>query len=197
MRIALDQDEVLCHWTKKVVQWLNEDFGTGWPGDPKGSGPRFSLDQVKTWQIEDSLGDEIIPYVRSYMRSTLFYPKLEPIEGAVEGVRSLIQDGHEVMIVTAVPRCAPQAYDGKMTWVRDHMPFFDVDDFMSVKKKYRVDADVLVDDGTHNLNAWTDSKRIAVAFDRPWNRDARTPYRARDWKELLEVIARIEEEHFS
>lgn len=201
MRIAVDQDEVLCHWTSRVVQWYNEDKKTefdhfGQPYDRQGMPfVPVTLDNMTNWDVKMNLGPESEPYVRSYMRSILFWQGLDPIEGAVEGMRTLIEQGHDVLIVTAVPKCAPVAYEGKMAWIRRHLPFFDLENFITMKRKDLVDADILIDDGEHNLDAFSSKDpdhHWAIAFDRPWNRKAGTCYRANDWNEVIERVGYIQ-----
>jgi 5'(3')-deoxyribonucleotidase len=50
------------------------------------------------------------------------FAKLEPIPGALEGVRSLIGMGFEVWIATKPPTGIPHAYAEKADWILRHLP---------------------------------------------------------------------------
>jgi 5'(3')-deoxyribonucleotidase len=182
VKIILDQDEVLAHWVDKVLLWYNEDFQTS-----------FTRHDVKDyWAMQDILGPAGKHFIRSCMRWPEFYTRLEPVQGAIEGVKELIDAGHEVRIVTAVPVSAGIAYHGKTQWLRDHMPFFDLKDFYAVHKKDEVMGDILLDDGPHNIIDWEKTGRPAVVFDAPWNQGVQSTYRIKNWKEFLELINDID-----
>lgn len=50
------------------------------------------------------------------------YLAMEPIEGALAGVRSLIGMGFEIWIATKPPTGLPWAYADKVSWVLTHLP---------------------------------------------------------------------------
>jgi 5'-nucleotidase len=178
MKILLDQDEVLAKWNSRILQWWNEDCGTALTED----------DIEDNWNLEKILGPGARHFIRSCMRWPDFYTDLEEVEGAVEGVRTLMDMGHDVMIVSAVPTTAAIAYHGKCQWLRKHMPFFSLDNFVAIKRKDRMIGDLLFDDGPHNLKAWKATGRIAVAMDRRHNRDADCSARVKNWKEFISYI---------
>lgn len=188
--VGVDQDEVLCRWVSRIVQWYNEDkykehAAVGWQWQD------VSESDVTNWSIHLNLGEGSEPYVRSYMRSTLFYPSLEPIPGAVEGFQKILDDTRfDVMLVTAVPKCSPQAYDGKMAWMRRYFPGFNMDNFIAAKRKDMLDLDVLIDDGLHNLQAAKAKGVVGVAFDRPWNKDW-DGARVKSWDEVPSLLSHI------
>jgi 5'-nucleotidase len=182
VRIILDQDEVLACWVDRVLEWFNDDHKTS-----------FTREDVKDyWALEKILGPAGKPFIRACMRWPEFYTRLAPIPGAIEGVKLLMDRGHEVRIVTAVPVSAGISYHGKCQWIRDHMPFFDLKNFYAVHNKAEVMGDILLDDGPHNIEAWEKSGRPAVVFDAPWNRQTKSTYRIKDWKEFLELVEDID-----
>ena len=187
MRIVLDQDEVIVQWLATVLEWYNLDFGTS-----------YTRDDVKSWKVTDSLPNSH-HFLRSTMRYPEFYRDLVPVEGAIAGVKKLMDDGHDVVIATAIPKCAPIAHVGKLEWIRRNMPFFPLDNFISISRKDLIDGDVLFDDGLHNIVPWHGSGKTAVIFDAPWNRSLsigpgtgrENIYRVRHWNEFLKLIGEI------
>ncbi len=179
MRVLVDQDEVLCQFVARAVEWFNQDHGTHW-----------TVDDVRSWRLQETFGADSEIYFRNYMRHSVFYPNLEPMPGAVDGMKQLIADGHDVLIVTAVPKSATTAYDGKVNWLSTSMPFFDLKNFMPAQRKHLGRGDVLVDDGPHNLLAFAAAGGTSVVFDRPSNQDGlpASMLRARSWPEVVEIV---------
>lgn len=189
MRIVLDMDQVLCDLTGRLLEWYNEDFGTS-----------YTIDDITDWDMSRCL-----PNFKHFFRSCLRYPEtfrdLEPLPGAIEGVKSLVMDGHDVIIATVVSSFAGIAYHGKLEWMRRNIgkEIFDLDNFVSIKRKYLLDADVIVDDGVHNVLPWIESSRHAIVFRAPWNRTftvdcvgsdmARFFHEADDWRGVLSIVA--------
>lgn len=176
MDILLDMDDVLCHFVPRVLQYWNEDH----PDRAK------ALDEITNWTISENLGEGGRDFVRSVMRYNHLYEYLEPVAGAIQGVKDLMALGHDVSIVTSVPKSATTAYDGKMQWVRNHMPFFPLDHVCAFGRKYKVRGDILLDDGLHNLEPFSKVAR-AVAFDRPWNKTW-AGERVTSWPEFVALV---------
>lgn len=182
MRILLDQDQVLAKWVEKVLRWYNEDYKTNFT----------AADVTDYWAMEKILGPQGRDFIRSCIRYPDFYNDLEPVEGAIEGVKKLIDDGHDVVIVSAVPRCGGISYHGKCHWLREYMPYFKLDNFIACSRKDVVLGDVLLDDAGHNIEKYMKTGRMAVLFDQPWNQHV-TDFtrRAKGWPEFLKFIDEV------
>jgi 5'(3')-deoxyribonucleotidase len=160
MLISLDMDDVIVDWKQQVLDYWNEDRPD----------QRRTINQMTNWDIVDDLGEHARFYIRAYMRYPNFYQDIKPIHGAIEGVRMLLKT-HEVAIVTATPKSAGMAYEGKLQWLRRYIPEFPLDNLVSMKRKEWAPGAVLIDDGMHNLEAFQKTGRTAMCFDRPWNRE--------------------------
>jgi 5'-nucleotidase len=182
LRIILDMDQIICQFTEKVVEWWNTDH----PDRP----PK-SIEDILGWDIDGYLGT---PYfLRSCMRCPELWRDLSPVPGAIPGVKQLLNDGHDIRIASAVPHSAAVAYHGKLQWLRDHMPFFNLKHFYAISEKQELEGDLLFDDGLHNIEAWVKTGRPCVALDVPWNRKAdHLPKdlvtRVYDWEEFLDEV---------
>lgn len=178
MRIQLDQDQVICKWVERVLEWYNEDYKTA-----------FTRDDVKNyWAMESILGVQGKPYLRSCMRYPRLYDDLDEVPGAIAGIKALMDRGHDVLIATAIPACAPVAYQGKLEWIRRRMPFFPVKNFIAIQRKDVLTGDLLLDDGPHNIDAWNKTNRTSVVFDCPWNQDTKGTFRVKGWEEFVELV---------
>lgn len=190
MRIILDQDQVICDWMQRVLEWYNEDKGTS-----------FTKDDIKAWNVTMNLGPESEDFLRSSMRYPELYRDLAPIECAITSVKKLIDNGHDVIIATAIPKCAGIAYHGKLEWIRRNMPFFPLNNFVAIQRKDMLEGDILLDDGLHNIGPWVcKHNHVGVIFDNPWNRDVSslpTPVkgsrieRVKHWNEFLKLIEKL------
>lgn len=186
MRIVVDMDEVICRWADRVLEWYNEDKGTS-----------VTREQITRWKVSSCLPHSGNDFIRSCMRYPEFYRDLDPVEGAIAGMRRLIGMGHDVVIATAVPKCAGIAYHGKLEWIRRNMPFFDLDSFVAIHRKDILQGDVLLDDGIHNVHPWSMTGRHAFLMDAPWNRDCpRSSFITRvvHWNEFISHVKRLARE---
>lgn len=199
MLIQVDQDEVLCQWANRILEWYNQDMrglrGSSWVD--------VTAENMASWDMKTNLGPESEIYIRSYMRASQFYQQLEPVDGAIEGMRELMQH-HDVVVTTAIPKCAGTAYEGKKEWLRNNIPEFPLDNLIGVSRKNLVIGDVLIDDGLHNIipfvaeNNRLRCTRYGIVLDRPWNNkvDEKTlpprVFRCHNWSEILDCIKRID-----
>lgn len=179
MRIVLDQDEVICSWVARILEWYNHDYGTSFTRQ----------DVTDYWAMENILGPQGKPFIRSCMRYPEFYRDLDPMPGAIDGVKKLIDAGHDVVIATAIPPSAGIAFHGKLEWIRRNMPFFNTKNFIAIQRKSLLDGDILVDDGPHNIKEWIEKGAgEAWVFDSPWNKDVIANHRVSDWSSLLSGV---------
>lgn len=198
MRILLDMDEIICQWISRIVAYYNEDHGTA-----------FTIDDIQNWDVKTNFGPGSEGSIRSYMRYIELYRDLEPVEGAIPGMRKLIDAGHQVRIVSSVPKCAGISYHGKLEWLRRSTPFFNLNHFIACHVKDEVMGDVLFDDGLHNIMPFVKTGRRAVVLDRPWNRDVmpaankyavtnseleKYVYRVSHWNQFLSLIEKWSEQ---
>jgi 5'-nucleotidase len=185
VRIILDQDDVLFDFMGAFLAAWNRRKGTNW-----------TADQVSAWDIEKSLGPGALEFMVACYNRPGFYSNLVPLPGAVEGVRTLISEGHDVVIASAVPVDSYYAFDGKKESLTLHMPWFDQKNFFAIGRKDLLDGDILLDDASHNLVAWANKKPGAAAFDRYWNRTLPATEhaigRAYGWADFCRLIRELD-----
>src|SRR5574343_1240 len=75
-----------------------------------------------------------------------FFRKLEPIYGMKDALKSFIDAGIDVYILTAPSTMNPMSYIEKMLWVRDHLGQFWVERLIISKHKHLNKGDFLIDD---------------------------------------------------
>lgn len=177
MRLLIDQDEILCYWSARVLELWNKAH------------PDKQVANVSTWDTNGFLGHpEAMYFSRAQMLKPEFWANLEPVPGATMGMKQLLEDGHDVMIATQVlPDVGGPAYDGKLQWIRKHMPFFPIDHFYAVRHKSNLKADILFDDAPHQLQAFQKAGGLAVAMHYEWNKKVDC-LRVSNWAEFVELV---------
>lgn len=159
MRLLIDQDEVLAQFTARILEWWNEDHKTD-----------IKVEDCKTYWLEETLGPRSAYFIKSCMREPKFFADLDPIPGAIEGMKELHDRGHELVIASKVPLNAGIGFYGKVEWIRKHLPWFDLNYFVGVQKKTLLSGNSLLDDSPSNVKQFQDAGRHVIRFERPWNR---------------------------
>lgn len=170
-RILLDMDGVLCDLVGKWFAAYNKEYG----------------DQIHVDLLDDWGPHRIAKAgkaIYKYLTKPGFFRDLEPIPGAIEGVRALLERGHEPVIVTAARR----GHVDKLEWIREHLPFLPRDNVVFAHRKELVRGDVLFDDAPHNLEAFA-PYGVPVAMAYRYNRHAGCP-RVPDWPSFIALIDR-------
>lgn len=80
------------------------------------------------------------------------YLDMDPIPGALDGVRSLIGMGHEVWLATKPPTGIPDAYADKVKWALRYLPELKRRIILTHDKSL-LRGDMLIDDRPHKANA--------------------------------------------
>jgi uncharacterized HAD superfamily protein len=194
MRIGLDIDGVMYMWQKTACYMIREVL----PNSPYKDAPL----REEFWSGWDWLKTQIAPEHWEWLwtegvRLGLFrYGHLYP--GTIQAVRTLAEQGHEVVLITHRPQ---SAVPDTLAWLALlNLPLAGLHLLTNAEPKSRVRpmCDVYLDDKPDNivdLCENTDAERV-VLMRRPWN-EVWTPdvaswpsyaYDARDWNEFIEIV---------
>lgn len=194
MIIACDGDGVVCNLHGEWYKRYNRDFAD-----------TMTIDRVVSWDVHKYVKPECGKRIYDYLREPDLYDHIEPIAGALEGIRAIRAMGHTVWFATA---CEYGMADQKARWFERHgfsEPFQGgrslPRDFMPVQDKNALDAHLLIDDGAHNVRAWVEQKqRKAILLDYPHNRSLDDEvhsgfwtrcHRTRDWAGIVRYIEKL------
>jgi 5'(3')-deoxyribonucleotidase len=179
MRLGIDLDGVVADFNRGWMDRYNRDFGTS-----------LSPDQVVTWDamidlshFEDmgdfwawaNLSDDL-----GLFRDLPLYPEAKP------SLDRLAQN-HEIVIITTKP---PGTEAHTFEWIGEHrIPTREVH---ITGEKWRVDCDVYLDDGPHNLELLVRERpdRTTCRFVRPWNHPIHGAIDIHDWDEFVTLVER-------
>jgi len=168
-RLLIDMDGVLCDLVKKWFTVYNEEHrDTLVPDQMEQWGPHLYAKKGKL--------------IYRYLSKPGFFLDLEPIAGAIEGVRQLLDWGHEVVVVTA----ARHGHRDKLDWVDKHLPFLGYRHVVFAHRKELVRGDVLFDDAPHNLAAFA-PYGLPVAMAYKYNVGA-AGLRVPDWPAFTALV---------
>ena len=116
-----------------------------------------------------------------------FWDSVEPMPGAVQGLRKFIDDGHTVYIVTTASYMGIP--DRMEHCLFKYFPFITWENVIVTAHKELIKGDVLIDDGIHNHTS-PDCAHILV--DTPYNRKfdekALGLKRVYNWDEIVKEI---------
>ena len=180
MIIVCDIDNTLNNLQEVIVDMFNYRKGTG-----------YTLDHFTDCSVENVLPvDEAIIMKEMYGMPDV-YDKIKPIHGCQDALQKLINDGHQVYLVTDM---IPSVCKAKTEWLHHYFPFIDDAHIVSMKHKHLFKCDVMIEDNAQNLITGVLYHRIC--FDRPWNRNvhdcAYSIHRCDNWKDIINIVKELE-----
>jgi 5'(3')-deoxyribonucleotidase len=180
MRLGIDLDGVTADWRGTVLKSLGLD--------PEKS-PAITWDSI--FGEVSMTPNELFDYVKHEH----IFAKCDPIDGAVDGIRLLEAQGHDVVFVTHRPNWA--AMDTLM-WLDDHLgrtPDGEGWETYFVQDKSLANCDIYLDDSPHVLAALRKKAVVRVVrFKQPWNAKSKAWRSVDTWPEFVGLIGREVEE---
>lgn len=182
MVLCIDVDNVLGNLQEAVVNVFNERCGT-----------KYTVDHFTDYNVENVLPvKEAVAMKKMYGESGI-YDYVKPLAGSQECLQKLINDGHQVYLVTDA---IPKNYNDKVKWIKHFYPFVDEAHIVAMKHKNMFRCDIMIEDNMQNLLSGVHYDRICI--DYPWNRNvhdyAYDIYRCSCWNEIVNVINRLNKE---
>lgn len=181
MRLGIDLDGVVANFTKGWMDFYNRQFGTN-----------FGVADSQRWHDLVDLThfndiDEFWEWSSDLDGRSVFW-HLEPFPGAVEALRSLVDAGHQVIVVTAKPEFAVA---DTHEWIEQHrIPAAEIH---ILERKWEVECAVYLDDGPHVLPGLVKHRPNATVcrYVRPWNDAVPGAVDVDDFDEFRAVVDRL------
>lgn len=143
--------------------WDSVDFANGGVGNDI---PR-TKDQ-EAFNLNKGMDAEQCVIISEIMNDPGFYARLEPIYGACEALIQMVEDGHEVILVTSPWLTNPTCITDKFKWVEDWLGADWTERLIITKDKTHVAGDILIDDKPEIKGTATPSWEH-VLFAQPYN----------------------------
>lgn len=173
--ILVDMDNVTCDLHAPWAQWIQEN------GDPD-----FNWEKCTTWQTHEftPLGDKIY----DFLAIPKMFLMLDPMPGALDGIKKLRKMGHKIKFCTADPKNSTTAQSEKLNWLIQHVKDFDPEtEIIFAHDKSIVPGDIIIDDRVKNCRTFPG---VAICFDAPYNARYQG-YRAQNWTEVVRIVDRL------
>lgn len=184
MRILLDADGVLA---ELLSVWMQEyRFLTG---------DMVRVEDIKTYNFESYV--QFPHALVAALDSGQVFAQCRPENGAVAGVEHLLQQGHDVRVITYVLEETQTGYEQKRAWLRRWFPEIARKViFCHSDEKQFVYGDVLVEDRPRTIEQWLARHPFGRAFlvEHSYNADWKGHPRCIRVNNLLEVAGILQKE---
>lgn len=177
--IATDVDDTTLGFLTEVCKRYNRDYDDA-----------LTPDSFQSWAMDAWVKPECGRHIYDYIHDPTLYTESMPVPGAAEGIQALTLMGHRVIFASSCEDGTAERKMDRLVQLGMLTPTRRRKDFLPVSDKSLVRADVLVDDGTHNVEAFPGR---AILYTRGHNRDYQPDgtrvTRANSWVEVVEQIA--------
>ena len=175
LRILVDLDDVLNNLLECWVELLNCKYHLN-----------AKAEDSKTWNVQGIYPTLTEEEVYRPIYEDEVWTMLSPRPDSVEALKEMIEDGHDVIIVTA---SVYQTLHLKMDWFFTTFPFLSWENVIITKRKQLIKGDVLIDDGYHNLEGGDYFKILIDApYNRSYDQEKKGMIRVKDLKEAYDRI---------
>lgn len=176
LRILIDMDDTIEHLLSTWIKCLNSRYKTS-----------VKQDEVTQWDLQVAFPSLTKEQIHAPLEEESFWQQVEPTDGAAEVIQWMMEQGHEVYIVTA---SAYRTIKPKMEQVLfKHFPFLTWNNVIITNHKQMINGDILIDDAPHNLIG---GKYIKVLMDAPhnqsFNEEEHGMLRVTNWDEVKSII---------
>lgn len=182
LTVLVDLDDTLEMLGEAWCEYLNARHGLS-----------VAYEDLNQWDVASVFSTITREQVFAPLLEDEFWEYVKPIDGAVDGLKKVIEDGHKVYIVTTSNYQSLKAKMDKVLF--RYFPYLSWSDVIITSNKQMIRGDVLVDDGPHNLVGGSYAK---IMMDAPHNRQfIEKDYgilRVKTWDEVYSAICEIAQE---
>lgn len=175
-KIAIDMDGTIADFTSLFIKEAGEKFDI-----------QLTYNEVISYDISTFIfnrmtkeqQEEYKDNPRRIYKELLvddFFNRIEPLEGAVDAVKEIYKQGHDIVFLTKVIDW-DDTPKNKAKWLNKYFFEIEYDIIMvdSAKSKHIVDVDIIIDDDPRVLEGVT---AIPICIAQPWNKSERNSYHA-------------------
>ncbi len=166
---ALDIDDVLMECVPYAIRLANEKYHFD---------PPLSIYEVNRWGKLGTRADVIF----EFFNDPQFFESQPVIRGAKEFVKKLSQMT-EVFVSTSI---YPEFMSIRAKRIMEEFPEIPQDHIYMGSRKDKIDVDILLDDGMHNV--FSSNANYPILMRRPWNQDATGILAVNTYEEFLKVV---------
>lgn len=174
--VLIDLDDTMTHLCRAWCQWLNAAYGTN-----------VSESDIKGWRVADYFPGLTEQQVHEPIHIDSFWASVEPVTGAAEYIKRLIEEGFAVYVCTA---SSFYTINAKLKFEIDrYFPFISREQIIVTTNKQLVRGDILIDDGIHNLEDGSYKKILMSApHNEEYDAESHGMTRVNSWKEAYDAV---------
>ena len=177
--ILIDIDDVMNNLCEEWCNWLNEKYGCN-----------VTYQQVTEWDMSKFFPQLAKDQVYEPLHNAALWDRLKPKPGAVEYIKRLIDDGHKVFLCTSTDYRNVQAKFERV--IQRYFPYIRWSQVIVTSCKQMINADILIDDGVHNLEGGDYIKILMTApHNKKYDEEANEMLRADNWEDAYNHIVKI------
>lgn len=179
LTILIDMDDTLENLCEIWTDMINETFGTS-----------VIAKDIRTWDVEKVFVGVSKEDIFAQLIKQELWERVRPLPGSVEAVKKMIDDGHDVYIVTA---SHPSSVGTKInTFLFKYFPFIDWNHIIIASNKQMIRGDVMIDDGPHNLIGGKYYRILKSAYhNTDYDARAHGMVRIDNWEDIYNEICRL------
>jgi len=169
--IAVDIDDVTVELVSYLLKRYNKEYKD-----------TVQEADIKSWEMHEYLKPECGKRIYEYFdpnRNPLLYSRVKLVDGVKEGISRLRKDGYEIVFATA------SYHEGKFSRLKREGLIESDKEFVIAKNKRYVNADYLIDDGMHNVEAF---RGTGIIFTREWNK-MYAGLRVDSWDDIIKMLS--------
>ena len=176
LTVLVDIDDTIEYLLKAWIDWLNANHNTS-----------VRYEDITDWDISLFFPTLTTDEIFYPIHQQDFWKGVEPMPDAIKYLKRLIDDGFFVYLCTSTDyRNIKPKYE---YIIQKYFPYISWDQVIVASQKQMINADVLIDDGVHNLFGGNYYK---ILFTAPHNRafDTKTHgiTRADNWEEVYKIV---------
>lgn len=166
--IAIDMDQVLANFYKKLCATCNEHFALGYTDE--------QFLQTRPQDFPPEQGKRML----ELMNEPVYFRDLEVLDADAAAVIVKLQENYDVFIATAAME-VPGSFQAKYDWLHEHFPMIDKQHIVFCGTKSIIHTDYLIDDSPYQLKAF---KGTGILYTMPYNEHVEGYTRVKNWQEI-------------
>lgn len=177
MIIGIDFDDVVTNTLDVWIDWLNNKHNLS-----------VTHSEIDSWKLVDFFPTLTKAELYEPLNTPEFWDEVSIKPGAQEVIGKLIEEGHQIYIITSsYYETLPYKFNRCLF---KHFPNLTKENIIICYNKSLIKADMLMDDGEHNLRNFSG---IKIIFDMPHNQDCKSAdFRISNWQEFYNLVSAIE-----
>ena len=170
--ILIDIDDTIENLCETWIDWLNKQYGTS-----------VKYEEITEWDISRFFPSLTKEQVFEPLHNPEIWEWVKPKPGAVEYVKKFIDDGFNVYLCTATDyRNIKPKFESV---VQKYFPYISWNQVIVTSCKQMIKADILIDDGVHNLENGDYAKILVSApHNADYNAEQNGVVRANSWEDI-------------